>query len=155
VVAETKLANLKAQCPDRLYHFWQGRSELWKELIPAPLAERIAAAHSASFTQLGYICDADPALTMAQAETNWRKLLGLPVDLDPTRATLQQALDEVKWELAQTRARLAVLGHVGPLTLSLAQRVHHWSVRFPRLAGAIKKMLPRPHRFWSAGEGRR
>ena len=55
-------------------HIWQGRAGLWKTLLTAPIAERIAQAHPTSFAPLGYLCDPDPSLTPGQADANWIRL---------------------------------------------------------------------------------
>ncbi|MFO0966812.1 MAG: sulfotransferase domain-containing protein [Gemmataceae bacterium] len=141
--AAVTLAGLRAQHPERPHHFWQGRPDLWKTLLPAAAAHKIAAAHPTAFAPLGYGGDPDPDLTDAQADANWRSLLGLPTDNNAPVDVLQKVLEDVKIELRQTRARLAALAQVGPLTLSLAQRWRQWSNRFPRLAGAVKCIFGR------------
>ena len=57
------------------HHFWQGRPGLWRALLTAPSAGRIAEAHRDCFAALGYVCDPDPELTPAQADANWLKLV--------------------------------------------------------------------------------
>lgn len=52
-------------------HFWRGRPGLWRTLLPGDRASVIASAHAASFEQLGYDLDPDPALTEAAARANW------------------------------------------------------------------------------------
>ncbi len=39
------------------HHFWQGRPDLWKHLLAAPAAERIALAHSLYSSELRYACN--------------------------------------------------------------------------------------------------
>jgi hypothetical protein len=55
-------------------HFWKGQPGVWKKLLTADAATRIAAAHPRSFQDLGYDCDPDPALTAEEAQANWRQL---------------------------------------------------------------------------------
>jgi hypothetical protein len=143
-VAETTLARLRDHFPERAYHFWHGQPELWKVLFPAALAARIADAHRECLATLGYGCDGDPSLTVAQAEATWRELLDLPDHVDPTLPTLQRALDEVQRDLEQTRAQLAAVREAGPATLQLALRLRRWAARFPRLTIALKRWFS-PH----------
>ncbi len=64
-------------------HFWQGKPGLWKKLLTAKAAWRIASANPRSFKRLGYRCDPDPGLTRKQADANWDILAGTTVA--PTR----------------------------------------------------------------------
>lgn len=70
------------------YHCWQGRSGLWRQLLPAAEAGLIAAAHRAVFADLGYEVDPDPLLNGSQADANWIKLIWeeLAEDLHTLRA---------------------------------------------------------------------
>lgn len=52
-------------------HIWKGVPGHWRDFLPAELANRIAEAHAEYFRLLGYTCDADPALTDTQADSNW------------------------------------------------------------------------------------
>jgi hypothetical protein len=74
VVAGNSVTKLWQSIGSR-YHFWQGRSGLWRQLFPAAEAELIADAHRAVFAGLGYKVDADPLLDGAQADANWIKLM--------------------------------------------------------------------------------
>jgi Sulfotransferase domain len=60
------------------HHFWQGRPGLWKQLLTAPAAERIALAHSLYCAELRYACHPDLGLTAAQADANWLALVRPP-----------------------------------------------------------------------------
>jgi hypothetical protein len=55
-------------------HFWRGRPELWKQLVPPPEAIRIAENHQPFFKAFGYACDPDANLTDQGAEANWYAL---------------------------------------------------------------------------------
>ena len=55
-------------------HIWHGRSNLWRSLIPAEKALKIAGIHADCFRELGYVCDPDASLTAEQAEKNWSLL---------------------------------------------------------------------------------
>ena len=52
-------------------HFWRGLPGHWRTLLPAAVAEEIAAAQEPSFVELGYALDPDPALDEARARANW------------------------------------------------------------------------------------
>jgi hypothetical protein len=56
-------------------HHWQGRPGLWKELLPAREARRIAAAHKTLLRDYGYACDPDEALSDKQADARWDELI--------------------------------------------------------------------------------
>jgi len=58
-------------------HYWQGKPSLWKKLLTAETARRIAAAQPRSFEQLGYRCDPHAGLTREQADSNWDTLAGI------------------------------------------------------------------------------
>jgi hypothetical protein len=61
------------------HHFWQGRPDLWKQLLTAPVAERIALAHSLYGAELRYACKPDLGLTADQADANWLALVRPPL----------------------------------------------------------------------------
>ena len=61
------------QANDANQHFWQGQPGLWKKLLPAATARRIAKRHEANFRTFDYLCDPDPALSADQAERNWQE----------------------------------------------------------------------------------
>lgn len=75
-VAANTLAVARASAPNQ--HFWQGRPGLWKLLLPAAEARRIAAAHAGSFATLGYADDPDDALDPAAADANWLAIRKAP-----------------------------------------------------------------------------
>jgi len=66
----------RLRTPENAPHFWQGKPGLWKKLLTAEAARRIAAAQPRSFEQLCYRCDPDPGLTREQADANWDTLAG-------------------------------------------------------------------------------
>jgi hypothetical protein len=114
IVEATSLAGMRRITQNR-HHFWQGKAGLWKSLLPAAEAERIAAAHPEVFAELGYACDPDPYLTESQADANWTKLAWsqLADDLHNLRA-LQRTIDNLEarltgaqTELEQARSQLA------------------------------------------------
>jgi len=74
VLADSSMGQLR-QSTGSKFHFWQGKSGLWRSLLPAAEAARIAAAHEAVLADLGYEVDPDPALDGSQADANWIKLL--------------------------------------------------------------------------------
>ena len=57
------------------HHFWQGKPGLWKRVLTATAAERIALAQAPSFAELRYVCDPDRELTTARANANWLALV--------------------------------------------------------------------------------
>jgi Sulfotransferase domain len=69
-MAETTLPKLRELTKNN-NHFWQGQSNLWKNLLTATEATQIARAHSDVLAKNGYCCDPDPELTGSQADANW------------------------------------------------------------------------------------
>ena len=70
-VAGSKFARFQTM-PNR--HGWQGKPELWKQLIPSPLAQRIAKRHQQVFARLGYDVPFHK-LSDEQAKLNWTRLV--------------------------------------------------------------------------------
>jgi hypothetical protein len=102
------------------HHFWQGRPGLWKTLLTATAADRIARAQRDAFG-CGYACDPDPDLTAEQADAAWVGLAGSQAAdklyhftrtaqrLADAKEALRQAQDNtrhVQAELNATHARL-------------------------------------------------
>jgi hypothetical protein len=139
-VRETSLAKLR-EAAGRTDHFWQGRAGLWRDLLPAATAQLIIQAHQDYLRQLGYECDPDAHLSEADADLRWRKLLELDEHKDAVVATLQQALFDVRHELARTRHRLARAEQTGPLAMSIARRLGRWAAKFPHLKATVKKLM--------------
>jgi hypothetical protein len=73
-VAANSLAQLRTLHTDNPNHFWQGRPGLWRRLVTADAARRIAAAQPECFGPLGYPCDPDESLTIERARDHWRAL---------------------------------------------------------------------------------
>jgi hypothetical protein len=55
-------------------HFWQGQPNLWKQLLTARTAIRMAEDHKPFFETFGYGCDPDSNLTDQDADANWYAL---------------------------------------------------------------------------------
>ena len=89
-------------------HFWQGKEGLWRSLLPAAEATRIAEAHAAVFADLGYVCDPDPGLDGAQADANWVRLmwaeLAEEVSHMKSRHTTAKMLRDSQEQLLTSRA---------------------------------------------------
>jgi hypothetical protein len=70
-VTETvTFAALKSETSNQ--HFWQGRPNHWRELLPELIAADIARAHARALIRLGYEVDPDPDLLDAEAVDRWR-----------------------------------------------------------------------------------
>ena len=52
-------------------HFWQGRPNHWRELLPATIATEIGRRHSTVIRRLGYELQPDPDLSCAAAVCRW------------------------------------------------------------------------------------
>ncbi|WP_254053385.1 sulfotransferase domain-containing protein [Singulisphaera sp. GP187] len=55
-------------------HFWQGKPGLWRSLLSADAARRIAEVHHEVFVKLGYSCKPDPGMDDSTATRNWLSL---------------------------------------------------------------------------------
>jgi Sulfotransferase domain len=53
-------------------HFWQGRPNHWRELLPATIATEIAGRHSTVIRRLGYELQPDLDLSYEEAVSRWR-----------------------------------------------------------------------------------
>jgi hypothetical protein len=104
-IASNSMESLRAGC--RNQHYWQGRPGLWKALLPADEARRIARVHTVVFEGGGYECDPDESLDAGRADANW---LQLEVELSQraTRET-QAQLETSQRELGEVRAQLETL----------------------------------------------
>lgn len=70
-VADYDMNLLRSYRETMHYHYWQGRPGLWRTMLPAAEARRIAATHAEVFSTLDYQCDPDESLTDLQADLNW------------------------------------------------------------------------------------
>ena len=68
-VAANSMEALRATSRNR--HFWRGHPGHWRSLLPVAVARRIAQAHAASFSELGYECSPDESLDDGRADANW------------------------------------------------------------------------------------
>jgi len=89
-------------------HHWIGTYAHWKRLLPATVARPIGSAHSTTMDLLGYECDPDEALTVAQADLNWfaLEILSLRHELSRTRTqmfSLQGRLETAESSLGWAR----------------------------------------------------
>lgn len=89
-------------------HFWQGKTGLWKKLLTAEVAGRVARTHADVFANLGYEVDADPSLTPAEADENWLKLVwsDLSEELQNVRRN-RRAMAELQAKFQSSQAELA------------------------------------------------
>ncbi len=99
-LAETAIPKLKVSTGSG-HHFWQGRSGLWREFLPAEVAQQIAASLASTFDKCGYVCDPDPALDRAQADRNWINCSGREL-----RATLDRSTEMHRAHLQAMHDRL-------------------------------------------------
>jgi hypothetical protein len=123
-------------------HFWQGQPNLWKKLLPAAEATRIADTHATVFSQLGYRCDPNPDLTGSEADANWVQLAWAPLteelhsmkqfkkriaDLENQLANKHKDLTACHEELVSCRTELGRLhtAYVGLQGVNANLRDHH------------------------------
>jgi hypothetical protein len=77
-VEAVSFASLQQEAPNQ--HFWQGRAELWRELVPTPVAREIAPAYP-DLHRFGYSIGV--SVDEATARANWSRVAVAP---DPTLA---------------------------------------------------------------------
>jgi hypothetical protein len=71
VIARHSLTTFGADAPG---HVWRGEPGTWRKLIPSEFARAVRERHPDAFTAFGYEADADPDLTVEQAQRNWAAL---------------------------------------------------------------------------------
>ncbi len=157
-IAANSLENLRPTTHNQ--HFWKGQPGLWKALLPAEEARRIARAHRMILQGGGYVCDPDESLDRGRADANWlllanetfqrslsetrAKLEVLQRSLSVTRAELaasQRDVGEIQMQLAATVSRLGSFEDLGPTAIRLARRLKRLSRRFPRLASSVRRLM--------------
>ncbi|MGL4423046.1 MAG: hypothetical protein ACRCZF_20450, partial [Gemmataceae bacterium] len=74
VIAKTSLGEMRKNSVNN--HFWKGQPGLWRALLPATAAYRIAWPLQAHLAELGYSVQPDESLTDEAADQNWRELIG-------------------------------------------------------------------------------
>lgn len=112
-VAETTLSKLRVLTTNQA-HFWQGKPGLWRSLLTAAEANRIAGAHQTILAELGYACEPDADLTGSEADANWIRLAwhGLVDDLQNVRIVqrehtlLQNKFAAAEAELQAAKAQI-------------------------------------------------
>lgn len=55
-------------------HVWRGEPGIWRKLIVPEVARAVRERHPDAFTAFGYTANADPDLTVQQAQRNWAEL---------------------------------------------------------------------------------
>jgi hypothetical protein len=60
-------------------HFWRGRPDHWRELLPAAVATELARPHARVIRKLGYEVRPDPGLSDEEAADRWRSELSGPL----------------------------------------------------------------------------
>jgi hypothetical protein len=150
-IAENTLERLRLLVSNQ--HYWTGSPGHWKHLLPAATARQIAAAHAATFDELGYDCDPDERLTLEQAHANWQNLEinSLRQELCSTRSQvldLQRQLEEAERRITACQAhttslatQLEPLFDLGPRSVGLARRVHDAAARYPRAYLAFRRLF--------------
>jgi hypothetical protein len=113
------------------YHYWQGRPGLWRDLIPAAEARRIAASVPEPFEVLGYECDPNESLTPEEADHNWLRLQlhstreHLRLERHKHRRTIKDML-ELQERFAQTGVALEDERRNHQATLAALDRATLW-----------------------------
>lgn len=79
------------------YHFWHGRPNLWRALLPTNLVRQIYEAHRSVFETLGYTCVPDERLRDEDAAARWHEM---------QHQSLQTHLANEQSKHAKTRADL-------------------------------------------------
>ncbi len=149
IVARHELAQLRTNSFNS--HFWKGQPGHWRQLLTAEIAGEIAAAHAEHFDRLGYVCDADPTLTDAQADRNWIAAVGPALRAALRRAAASHVLERdglrgerdrlaeelaaARQDAAEERARLVPF-----------EGLQGFSVRVARAVQTVRDRVPKPFR---------
>lgn len=65
---------MRSRNVNELFHVWQARPNLWKELLPAATAHQIYSARSSAFAASGYTCEPNVDLQPARAAETWDRM---------------------------------------------------------------------------------
>ncbi len=71
---EITFGRLQAEAANR--HFWQGKPQQWRELLPQAVANEIARPYAKLLRRFGYDVQADPELTAEEAAVRWHAKIG-------------------------------------------------------------------------------
>jgi hypothetical protein len=88
-------------------HFWRGRPGLWRELLPAAEADKIAAAVAPVAAALGYDLDPDRFLDAGAADRNWVRYVGGELGDTVRRATAGHQAEVAAWREQSARLEAA------------------------------------------------
>jgi hypothetical protein len=130
------LAELRRQSESN-HHFWQGKVGLWKRMLPATVADEIAAKHAQLFAELGYACDPDRDLDARQADAHWQaavwgNLRERLLRLDQSERTVRI----LQAELATARELTAGLS---PRSAAVVGRIASLCDRHPRARALLER----------------
>ncbi len=81
--AVTACATQRFRNPITARPIWPGKPGLWRTLLTAHVARRIAAAHEDVFSALGYDCNPDPTLDWRKATHNWSRIISSQGRIEP------------------------------------------------------------------------
>jgi hypothetical protein len=134
-------------------HFWQGQPNLWKQLLTARTAIRMAEGHKLFFETFGYGCDPDSNLTDQDADANWYALefASLKEECRLARSQVLKVQELHASDLAGLRSQIVELRAALGLpaegdgavsyTLALLRLAGRARCRAGRLLGRLRKML--------------
>ena len=99
-LAQNTVRQMRSRSVNELFHIWQARCGVWKELLPEAEARAIYNAHAALFTTMGYTCESFTDLQSARAVETWE-------ELEQQRQT--QILTGLKRQMGNQESRLGDL----------------------------------------------
>lgn len=135
-IGASKLPAMRAAHSTRTFHFWQGRSGSWRELIPRELASAIAEVHPTAMSLGGYELGAATVLTQQQVIERWRALekRSSEAQVEALRRELQVANDR----MAAYRQLLENVPHT-PAAEYAAR--HGLGMRSVKIARLLKRLV--------------
>jgi hypothetical protein len=163
VVAELDISTIRAGYDVWHYHYWQGRPGLWRSLLPAQLANQIAAMQRPVFETLGYVCDPNESLSATQAEATWCEIQLQSVrqhlsDERTKHARTKDELGKVRDHLDRVHGilyderiarsdALAALEAARDEAQQLEDRLQEFEHLNPRAVGFAKRLNALAHRY--------
>ena len=111
VIDGNSAENLRAKSVHLLYHLWQARPGIWREMLTPAVARRICEKHQAILSRLGYVCDPNESLESTEAQHAWERIdaAALKRSVNGVKGLLAALADNQKRDTEVLRAEVAHL----------------------------------------------
>jgi hypothetical protein len=111
VIDGNSAENLRAKSVHLLYHLWQARPGIWREMLTPAAARCICEKHQSILSRLGYCCDPNESMESAEAQQAWERLdaAALKRSVNGVKGLLAGVADNQKRDAEVLRAEVAHL----------------------------------------------